>query len=72
MFLLPLRLPKEQSASVLVAFLKLVVSGTKKVPEEIALAYEDQAKVICRRSPQLADIVKIPITSSEKHTFICI
>ena len=65
---------KEQSAtSVLGALLKQVVSGMKRVPEEITQAYEDQKTVIGGRSPQLADIVKmLQITSSEKRTFICI
>jgi len=64
---------KEQSAtSVLGALLKQVVSGMKRVPEEITQAYEDQKTVIGGRSPQLADIVKmLQITSSEKRTFIC-
>ena len=65
---------KEQSAtSVLGALLKQVVSGMKRVPEEITQAYEDQKTVIGGRSPQLADIVKmLQITSSKKRTFICI
>ena len=63
---------KEQSAtSVLGALLKQVVSGMKRVPEEITQAYEDQKTVIGGRSPQLADIVKmLQITSSEKRTFM--
>ena len=65
---------KEQpSTSMLGALLKQIVGGLEEVPGEISQAYEDQKKVIGGRRPHLADIVKMmQITSSKKHTFICI
>ena len=65
---------KEQpSTSMLGALLKQIVGGLEEVPGEISQAYEDQKKVIGGRRPQLGDIVKMmQITSSKKHTFICI
>ena len=65
---------KEQSpASVLGALLKQVVGGLKKVPEEIAQAYEKQKDEIGGRRLGLADVIKmLQITFSEKPTFICL
>ena len=65
---------KEQSAtSVLGSFLKQVVSGMEKIPEEILQAFQEQKKAIGGRAPQLPDIVKMlqAITSSQR-TFMCI
>jgi len=65
---------KELSAtSVLDSFLKQVVSGMEKVPEEILQAPQEQKKAIVGRAPQLPDIVKMlqAITSSQP-TFMCI
>jgi len=65
---------KEQSpTSMLGALLKQVVGGLEEVPREITQTYEEQGKVIGGRVPQLVDIVKmLQITSSKKHTFICV
>ena len=55
------------------SFLKQVVSGMEKIPEEILQAFQEQKKAIGGRAPQLPDIVKIlqAITSSQR-TFMCI
>ena len=61
------------TTGVLGSFLKQVVSGMEKIPEEILQAFQEQKKAIGGRAPQLPDIVKIlqAITSSQR-TFMCI
>ena len=65
---------KEQSvASVLGSFLRQVLSGMEKVPEEITQVLREQKLANSGRGPQIPDIVKMLQTiTSSLHTFVCI
>ena len=65
---------KEQSVtSILGSFLRQVVGGMERVPEDITEAFEEQKKAIGGRGPRLADIVKMLQTvMSSLRTFVCI
>ena len=65
---------KEQSAtSVLGSFVKQVVSGMERIPEEILPAFQEQKKAIGGCAPELAGIVKmLQAVTSSQPTFLCI
>ena len=65
---------KEQSAtSVLGSLLKQIVSGMKRIPEDISRAFQQQKTTIGGRRPQLVDIVKmLQFVTSSRPTFMCL
>jgi len=65
---------KEQSATnVLGSLLKQIVSGMRRVPEEILRAFQQQKTTIGGRRPQLVDIVKmLQLVTSCLPTFVCL
>ena len=65
---------KEQSATnVLGSLLKQIVSGMKRVPEEISLAFEQQKTTMGGRRPQLTDLVKmLQLVTSSQPAFMCL
>ena len=65
---------KEQSATnVLGSLLNQIVSGMKRVPEEILWAFQQQKTTIGGRRPQLVDIVRmLQLVTSYQPTFMCL
>jgi len=65
---------KEQTAtSMLGSVLKQVVNGMEWMPQEISRVLQEQKKVVCRRKPQLGDIVKmLQLLTSSMRTFMVI
>jgi len=65
---------KEQSAtSVLGSFVKQVVSGMERIPEEILRAFQEQKRAIGGCAPELVGLVKmLQAVTSSQPTFICI
>ena len=64
----------EQSATnMLGSLLKQVVSGTRRIPEEILQTLREQKEAINGRRPQLTDIVKmLQLITSSQPTYMCI
>ena len=73
-FYLDFAAQEEQSATnVLGSMLKQIISGMKRIPEEISQAFQQQKTTIGGRRPQLVDIVKmLHFVTSSQPTFICL
>lgn len=64
----------EQSATnMLGSLLKQMVSGTRRIPEEIWQTLREQKEAVSGRRPQLDDIVKmLQLITSSQPTYMCI
>ena len=65
---------KEQSAtSMLGSFVRQMVSGMERIPEEVSRVFEEQKDTLGGCRPQLVDLVKmLQVIASSRPTFICI
>ena len=65
---------KEQSATnMLGSLLKQMISGTRRISEEILRALREQKEAVSGRRPQLVDIVKmLQLVTAGQRTYMCI